>query len=85
MLKVYFLTSSHYNPAGPDPDPLCQVWIGHADDHTEVFSKVYRSFDQAKMICLASQISRERKIPMPSLSADPWIEEIYTRQPEPGG
>lgn len=85
MNKVYFLTSSHYNPAGMDPAPLCQVWIGQADDHTRVFGKVYRSFNLPRMLVLAHQLALERGIPMTALSVDPCLEEIYTRNPMPGG
>ena len=83
MKKVYFMTSCLYNPSGWTSDPLCQVWIGQANDHTQVFSKVYRSYNLPKMLKLANKLARERNIPMTALSVDPWIEEIYTQDPVP--
>jgi hypothetical protein len=83
MNRVYFLTSCHYNPSGPDFSPLCLVWIGNELDHTIVTGKVYRSYDLPKMLCLAYKISKERNFSITVLSVDPEIVKVYSKDRGP--
>ena len=83
MNRVYFLTSYHYNPAGPDFAPLCLVWIGLDDDHTVTSGKIYQSYNFPKMLSLAHKIAQTYNLPLTVLSSDPVIEVIYSRERDP--
>jgi len=83
MKRIYFLTSCHYNPAGPDFAPLCFVWIGFDHDHTIAVSRVYKSYNLPKMLSLARKMAQDRNLPLTVLSVDPVIDEIYSRERGP--
>jgi len=68
-----------------DSAPLCLVWVARADDHTNVVSRVYRSFDLPKMLNLAYRLASERNLIVSVLSADPFIEEMHTMVPAKSG